>query len=171
MKRSIDRADGLAGDGIPAVRAWWNLSVAQLCEESLRRHEGILSADGALVCATGAHTGRSPGDKFIVREAASEAHVCWGAVNQPMDEAQYGRLEADMAAYLRGREVYVQDLAGGADPAYRVPVRVITERAWQSLFARNLLLSRKPDAATGFTMISAPDSRRRPRGTALTLRP
>jgi phosphoenolpyruvate carboxykinase (ATP) len=156
VKRSIDRADGLAADGIPGVHAWWNLSVAQLCEESLRRHEGILSADGALVCATGAHTGRSPGDKFIVRDAASDAHVCWGVVNQPMDEAHYGRLEADVVAHLRGREVYVQDLAGGADPTYRVPVRVITERAWQSLFARNLLLSGKPDAATGFTIIAAP---------------
>src|SRR5262245_51876937 len=135
MKRSVDHADAFAAGDFDGARLWWNLSPAELYEAALGRREGQLTRDGALSCTTGQHTGRSPRDKFIVRDATTEPHVHWGDVNRPMTEAHYDALESDMAAHLRQKDLFVQDLAGGADPGFQLPVRVITEHAWHSLFA------------------------------------
>ena len=151
--------------GLPGLRPGKihrNVPVPQLYEEAIRRREGRLSSGGALSCTTGEHTGRSPHDKFLVREPATEGEIWWGPVNRPIEEAQFDAVARDVAAYLSGREVFVQDCFGGADPEYRLPVRVITEHAWHSLFARNLLRSDQPaaaPAARGFTIVDAPGFR------------
>ncbi len=117
-----------------------NLSTPALYEEVIRRREGILSHLGPIVVRTGSHTGRAANDKFIVKEPGSESKVWWGKVNQPLSEERFSILHQRMCAYLQTRDLFVQDLFAGADPAYRVPVRVVTETAWHSLFARNMLL-------------------------------
>ncbi|MGE0705324.1 MAG: phosphoenolpyruvate carboxykinase (ATP), partial [Vicinamibacterales bacterium] len=148
----------LAPESLAASRILSNLPPAALYEEAIRRGEGQLAAGGPLVCLTTPHTGRSPKDKFIVKDAATEAEVAWGAVNRPLAPAHFAALRADMMAALRGTELFVQDCAGGADPRYRMPVRVITERAWHSLFAQNLLLNRAGGDVNrpGLTIIDIP---------------
>ncbi len=137
-----------------------NLGAAQLYEEALRRDEGELTADGALACRTGLHTGRSPKDKFFVRESESDAHIAWGSVNQPMTEQHFSQLSSDVVEHLSHRERFVQDCVAGADARFRTSVRVVTERAWHSLFARNLLIPASPAALPFFspeyTIIDAP---------------
>lgn len=140
--------------------AYWNLPPAQLIEKALERREGMLASNGGLVVRTGQFTGRSPKDKFIVRQAETESAIDWGPVNQPMSEANFDRLHSHVLAFLQGREVYVQDCFGGAAENYRLPVRVITVRAWHSLFARQLFV-RPPAGAAGhnpeFTLLFVPD--------------
>jgi phosphoenolpyruvate carboxykinase (ATP) len=119
-----------------------NLSPARLVEQALLRGEARLSADGALVADTGAHTGRSPKDKCIVRDRHTEDAVWWDN-SHALQPAQFDVLLADLVAHLDPRESYVQDLAAGAEPAHRIAVRVVTELAWHALFIRNLLL--RPD--------------------------
>src|SRR5690606_13813312 len=119
-------------------------------EESMRRSEAHLTADGALVAYTGQHTGRSPKDKFIVRDDATEPHVWWDN-NKAMTPAQFDALLADFQAHVAGMDPYVQDLqGGGADPDNVLPVRVVTEYAWHSLFIRNLLIRPERAALGGF---------------------
>ncbi|MFA5550956.1 MAG: phosphoenolpyruvate carboxykinase (ATP) [Trueperaceae bacterium] len=125
---------------LSGARLHVNLVPARLVENALRAGEGVLDASGALVVDTGKFTGRSPKDKFTVRNAATETRVDWGKTNQPMDPAAFERLRADMEAHLEGRQLYVQDVNAGADPDHRVRVRVVTEYAWHSLFARNLFV-------------------------------
>jgi len=125
---------------LDAAKVAWNLSAPALYEEAVRRNEATLAAEGPLVSVTVPHTGRSPKDKFIVRDASTETEIAWGEVNRPMSPAHFETLREDLTASLRGAELFVQDLAGGTDPRYRIPVRVITEKAWHSLFARNLLV-------------------------------
>jgi len=115
-----------------------NLSTAELYERALREREGIVAADGPLVVNTGKHTGRSPKDKFIVREPSTEDRVWWGDVNRPIDETHYDGLRARLLEHLRSRDVYAQDCHIGAHPAHRRSLRVYTETAWASVFARNL---------------------------------
>src|SRR5579872_1493870 len=137
----------LASHGIRNLNsAYWNLGAAELLEHAIRRKEGLLSSRGALSVNTGQFTGRSPKDKFIVRDPLTESTVNWGAVNQPMSSESFGRLYAKVLAYLQGRDVFVQDCHGGADPAYALPIRVITQHAWHALFARQLFI--RPDPAT-----------------------
>jgi phosphoenolpyruvate carboxykinase (ATP) len=141
-----------------AVRA--NLSTAELYEAAIRDGEGQLAASGPLVVRTGKHTGRSPLDKFIVREPSSARKVWWGEVNQPIAEEHYDRLRARLLEYVADRELYAQDCYIGADPAHRRSLRVYTESAWGSIFARNLF--RRPGAADlvafepNFTIINVP---------------
>ena len=116
-----------------------NLSAPQLYEQIVRRDEAVISASGAVVAETGMYTGRSPNDKFIVREPSSETDIWWGAVNCPF-EGDFDQLFGQVSQHLRGRDVFVQDLYAGADPEYRLSVRVITELAWHSLFARNMFV-------------------------------
>ncbi|MEQ1868881.1 MAG: phosphoenolpyruvate carboxykinase [Vicinamibacterales bacterium] len=125
---------------ITAARISWNLSQPELYEEAVRRNEGVIAANGPLVCLTGDHTGRSPNDKFIVKDVETASEVAWGGPNRPMSPEHFAVLRADLLASLTGRDLFVQDCYGGADPAYQLPVRVITEFAWHSLFARNLLI-------------------------------
>jgi phosphoenolpyruvate carboxykinase (ATP) len=122
-----------------------------LYEHALARGEGELAAEGPIVCRTGAHTGRSPNDKFVVREPSSEAHIAWGKVNKAIDPAQFEALKRDMLAHLSTRPLYIQDLYAGADPSYRLPVRFIHELAWQNLFVRNLFIVPPAADLAGFT--------------------
>jgi phosphoenolpyruvate carboxykinase (ATP) len=154
---------GLESVGLEGLaNVYWSLGIANLYEEAVRRHEGVIAVDGPLVCSTGQHTGRSPNDKFLVKEPSSEKNVGWGKVNRPIDAAIFDSLQRRMATYLRGKDVFVQDCWAGADPHYRMPVRIITEKAWQSLFARHMLIT-EPDAAKRlnhepqFTIIDCPN--------------
>ncbi|MBN9070651.1 MAG: phosphoenolpyruvate carboxykinase [Rhizobiales bacterium] len=142
--RGLDAA-GLATTG--TVR--YNLLPHLLYEEALRRGEAGLTAHGALLAGTGAHTGRSPKDKYVVRDAATEREVWW-ANNQSMTPETFDRLLEDFREHARERDLYVQDLLGGADDGHRLPVRVVTELAWHSLFIRNLLIRPERDALAGF---------------------
>jgi phosphoenolpyruvate carboxykinase (ATP) len=123
----------------------WNLPAASLYEEAVRRSEGLIARSGPLVVRTGQYTGRSPKDKFVVREPDSESRIWWGSVNQPFDAAQFHALHERMVSYVQNSDLFVQDLYVGADPAHRLAVRVITESAWSNLFARNLFI--RPTAA------------------------
>jgi phosphoenolpyruvate carboxykinase (ATP) len=140
---------------------YWNLSTPLLYEEALRRHEGRMAHLGPFVVRTGQYTGRSPRDKFIVREPSSLNQVWWGDVNHPMNPEQFDRLHSRLLAYLQDRDVFIQDCFVGADSRYRLPIRVITETAWHSLFARNMFIQSKPGEVTGhvpqFTVIHAPN--------------
>jgi phosphoenolpyruvate carboxykinase (ATP) len=117
-----------------------NLSTAALYEEAIRRREGRLSHLGPLVVSTGHYTGRSADDKFIVRDMRTEELVDWGVRNKPIDPESFERLAVRLSAYLQGRDIFVQDGYAGADPEYRLRLRVVTETAWHNLFARTMFL-------------------------------
>ena len=159
---SGERKVGLDAVGLQkASQVHWNLSVAALYEEAVKRGEGTISVDGPIVCSTGKFTGRSPNDKFIVSEASSQQNVAWGKVNRAIDEASFNALLARMQAYAAGKDLFVQDCYAGADPGYRLPIRVITERAWHSLFARHMFIVEKDrtvlaDHDPQFTVIDLP---------------
>jgi phosphoenolpyruvate carboxykinase (ATP) len=156
-----------------------NLSVAELYERAIAAGDGTIAADGPLVVRTGQHTGRSPKDKFVVREPWSEAKVWWGDVNHPISEEHYDRLRARLLAYAADKPLYAQDMYIGAHPSHRRSLRVYTETAWASIFARNLF--RRPpreDLATfepNFTIINVPSFEADPQtegtrsGTAILL--
>jgi phosphoenolpyruvate carboxykinase (ATP) len=161
MTTGLERPSVRGSDEVPGATVKFNLPRAALYEEAIRRGEGIIAADGPIVCRTGEHTGRSPHDKAVVREPATDQVIAWGPVNHPMDPAHFERLHADLLASLRRREVYVQDCYAGADPTYRLPLRIITECAWHSLFARNLFIIDPADPSpssrmAGFTVIDSP---------------
>src|SRR4051794_7313622 len=166
MSTEVDRARGLEREGIQTDRVRWNLSTAVLYEEAVRRREGMIAAEGPLVCRTGQHTGRSPNDKFVVREPSSEAEIAWGKVNRPLDPAQFDALHKDLLASLRGKELFVLDCFAGADPKYRLPVRVINEFARHNLFCRNLFIddpAAAEAAAPQFTIIDSPSFKADPK--------
>ncbi len=117
----------------------WSLGAPQLYEHALQRHEAHIAAHGPLVADTGVHTGRSPKDKFIVRDANTDPIVWWDN-NTPMSVEHFDVLLADFLAHAKGKTLFAQDLYGGADPALRVKARAFTEYAWHSLFIRNLLI-------------------------------
>jgi phosphoenolpyruvate carboxykinase (ATP) len=140
---------------------YWNLTTPQLYEEAIRRREGRLAHLGPLVVRTGHHTGRSPNDKFVVREPSSAERIWWGAVNRPMPPEQFDILHRRLLAYFQGKDLFVQDCFVCADPEYRIPLRVITETAWHNLFARAIFI--RPERAElsahvpQFTVIHAPN--------------
>src|SRR5215469_16103377 len=147
----IGESIGLEGFGFGPVRsAARNLTAAALFEESIRRREGIAAVAGPLVVRTGKHTGRSPQDKFFVREPGSEKHVDWGKTNKPFEREAFEALLARVDEYLRDKDVFVLDAYAGADPAYRLPIRVVTEYAWHNLFARHLFIPATTDRIAGF---------------------
>ncbi len=153
---------GLALQGIESAgRIYWNLPPARLYEEALRRGEAVLAADGPLVASTGRHTGRSPNDRFIVRAAAEAETIWWGKVNLPVERSQFEAVRERLLAHLAGRDLFVFDGYAGADPANRLAVRVVTEHAWHSLFARNMF-RRETDGARleafepQFSVLAAP---------------
>ena len=131
--------------------AFWNLSAGALYEHTIRGGVGRLAQGGSLVVLTGQHTGRSPKDKFIVEEPASKDSIWWGDVNAPITEPRFEALERKVLAYLQGRSLYVQDLFAGADPDYRLKVRVVSESPWHSLFARNMFIRPGHDVLADFT--------------------
>src|SRR5436309_8891702 len=122
-----------AADGTPPIdlnNAKQNLKIAQLYEDAIRNDEGHLGASGPMVVSTGQYTGRSPKDKFVVKEPSSEDKIWWGSINQPLDEEKFNALRDRMLQYIEGKKLYTQDLFVGADPDYRLSVRVTTESAW-----------------------------------------
>ncbi|HTT63512.1 MAG TPA: phosphoenolpyruvate carboxykinase (ATP) [Bryobacteraceae bacterium] len=152
---------GLAEHGIRNINiAYWNLGTAQLLEHAVRRHEGLFATGGSYVVRTGQFTGRSPRDKFIVRDEMTDSTVQWGSVNQPLSQASFDRLYAKMLAYWQGHDLFVQDCFAGADPRYTLPIRVITQYAWHALFARQLFVRPDPlrtqDHVPEFTICFAP---------------
>jgi phosphoenolpyruvate carboxykinase (ATP) len=122
-----------------------NQTAPALVAEALRRHEGRLSQDGALMVETGIHTGRSVQDKFVADEPSVTADVWWGKVNQRLPPDRFDALKNRVRAYLQGQELFTQDLYAGADPEHRIKVRLVTTRAWTALFARNMFI--RPAAA------------------------
>ena len=136
----------LAGTGVRTMRALHaNLTAPQLVAHALRRDEGRLSSDGALIVHTGVHTGRSVQDKFVVDEPETTQDVWWGRINQKLAPAQFTTLKSRVQAYLQGQELFTQDLYAGADPQRRVRVRLVSTHAWHTLFARNMFI--RPPAA------------------------
>ncbi len=121
-------------------RVFYNPLTAILYEQAVRRQEGLVTHLGPLTVQTGKYTGRAPKDRFIVKDAENENRVHWGDVNRPFDSELFDRLEQRQLAYLQGKELFVQDCYVGADPDHRLAIRVITERAWQSLFVRNMFI-------------------------------
>jgi len=156
-----------------------NRPAAELYEDAIRHGEGLIAAEGPLVVRTGKHTGRSPEDKFIVAEPSSESTIWWGPVNRPISQEHYARLRRRLVDYLADRDLYAQDLFIGAAPAHRRSLRVYTETAWASLFARNLFRRPTPaqlaDFAPNFTIIDVPSFQADPEtegtrtGTAILL--
>jgi len=141
--------------------AYWNLPAEALYEEIVFRKEGTITRDGAIVMNTGKHTARSANDKFVVREPSTEEHIWWGQYNRPFAPDKFDELYARMQGFLQGRDVFVQDCYVGSDPDYRMPVRIITELAWHSLFARNMFITPKTNEeyrrhVPDFTVICCP---------------
>ena len=132
---------GLDAHGLaPSGGVTWNPSTSQLYLHALLRGEGQLAEGGALVVDTGHHTGRSPNDKFVVREPESEDRIDWGSVNRPIDEERFEGLRAKVVSFLEDQELYVVDAFAGADPAHRLPLRVVTYSPWHALFAKTLFI-------------------------------
>ncbi len=132
---------GLSAHGIRnANTVWWNLSTPALYEQAVQRHEGLVAHLGPLVTRTGQYTGRSPLDRFIVEEPTTKDMIAWGKVNSGFDQRSYEVLRARLTAYLQGKDLFVQDCYTGADPEHKLPIRVINEKAWHNLFARNMFI-------------------------------
>ncbi len=140
--------------------AYWNLTAAELVEETILQGQGELTDTGALAIDTGEFTGRSPKDKFTVIDTETENTVWWGDINIKFDAAKFDHLVTRLNAYLTGREVYVRDCYACADPRYRLNVRVVTEFPWQNLFANNLFLrptkSEIETLTPDWTIVNAP---------------
>jgi phosphoenolpyruvate carboxykinase (ATP) len=159
---SRDSARSLAPGLSPSGRLLRNVSPEALYEAAVQRQEGQIVARGPFITITTPHTGRSPNDKFIVREPESEQHIWWGKVNQPMEHDQYRLLHEAVLRHLAAQpELFVRDVFAGADPAYRTSVRFITPNAWHALFVYNMFL--RPTAAElaafapDFTVLHAPE--------------
>jgi phosphoenolpyruvate carboxykinase (ATP) len=138
-----------------------NLSTPQLVEASIARGEASLAANGALVALTGARTGRSPKDKFIVEDDQTRDRIHWGKVNQRFDSDKFEALLERVIRHMAERDLYVMDLYAGADPDYRLPITVIAEYAWHALFVKQLFVRPQPSDfehhAAKFTVIAAPE--------------
>jgi phosphoenolpyruvate carboxykinase (ATP) len=134
----------------PSGNVWQNPAVPTLYMHALRREEGVLAEGGALVVDTGRHTGRSPKDKFVVREPSSEDRIWWGKVNQPLDQEHYDGLREKVVDYLGEHDLYVIDAFAGADPAHRLSLRVVTNHAYHALFARTMFIRPTEEELEGF---------------------
>jgi phosphoenolpyruvate carboxykinase (ATP) len=132
---------GLSNHGLSNLRAvYWNLPTEALYEEAIFRGEGRISRQGPLVVRSGKHTARAAGDKYIAREPNSEDEIWWGEYNRPIALAKFNDLYDRLQGFLQGRDLFVQDCFVGADPNYRLPIRIISEFAWHSIFARNMFI-------------------------------
>jgi len=131
----------LSNQGVTNLRlAYWNLTTEALVEEAVFRGEGALVSGGPFVANTGKHTARSANDKFVVRHTDSENNIWWGVYNRPFAAEKFEVLYDRMLGFMQGRDVFVQDVYGGADETYRLPVRIVTELAWHSHFVRNMFI-------------------------------
>ncbi len=153
---------GLENHGLTNLhQVYWNLPTEALYEEIIFRNEAKITQLGPVVANTGKHTARSANDKFVVREPSTEAHVWWGQYNRPMAAEKFDDLYNRVQGFLQGRDLFVQDCCVGADPDFRMPIRIITELAWHSLFARNMFILPKTNDEyrrhiPEFTVIAAP---------------
>ena len=140
--------------------AYWNMTPAELVEEAIVRGEGRLVDSGALAADTGEFTGRSPKDRFIVKDAITENAVWWGDVNIPFDSQKFDLLYHRVCAYLAGKEIFVRDAYACADPKFRTNIRVVTEQAYHNIFANNLFLRPTKEEVLNFspewTIVNAP---------------
>ena len=132
---------GLEHHGVMNLhQVYWNLPLEALYEETVFRREGQISAGGPIIVNTGKHTARSANDKFVVREDTTGHNVWWGEYNRPFNPDKFNEVYDRLLGFLQGRDLFVQDCHAGADPNYRLPVRVITELAWHSVFARTMFI-------------------------------
>ena len=156
----------LTGDTAPDTVTYWNVPAGTLAQEAIARGEGRLVADGALAVVTAPYTGRSPKDKYIVREPSTGNDIWYGKVNTPLDEHAFDLLYAKTLAHLASHDRFMTDAFAGADPAYRLRVRVISELASAALFARNMFIRPEESAPSGaapeFTVLHAPRLRADP---------
>ncbi|HOP07171.1 MAG TPA: phosphoenolpyruvate carboxykinase (ATP) [candidate division Zixibacteria bacterium] len=165
---------GLSNHGLTHLHnVYWNLPSESLYEEIIFRREGSLSYMGPIVVDTGKKTARSANDKFVVREATTENKIWWGQYNRPFAEEKFNSVYQRLLGFLQGRDIFVQDCYAGHDPQYRLPVRIVSELAWHSLFARNMLLTAKTHEelrkfVPEFTVIAVPSFKSAPEidGTA-----
>ncbi len=154
---------GLSGQGLsPSGDVHWNLIAPELIQNAIRRNEGRLADMGPFCAVTSPHTGRSPNDKFVVKEPSSEADVDWGKVNQPITPEHFNTLRSDVQEYLNTQsELFVEDLYCGADPKYRLSVRYVSPNAWHMAFVRNMFIrpetSALADFSPNFTVLHAPE--------------
>ncbi len=132
-----------------ASEVFYNLSVAQLIEHAIRNGEGELASNGALTARTGKYTGRTPKDKFIVKDALTEGKVWWGG-NNAMTPDTFAHLEKRAGDFIAGKRLYVVDTCGGADPVHQIKVRFIVQRAWHALFVKQLLIRPTEDELKNF---------------------
>ncbi len=160
---------GLKNHGLVHLdRVFWNLPVPALYEEATFRKEGFVAHGGPLVVNTGKWSARAAQDKYIVREPSTADRIWWGEYNRPITPEKFSNLYSRVQAYLQDEELFVQDCFVGADPEYRMPIRVIAEDAWQSIFARNMFILPKTqeayqDHVPDFTVIAAPSFKVDPR--------
>ena len=153
---------GLEALGLTNLRkVYWNLPTEALVEEIVFRGEAHISRQGPIIANTGKHTGRAASDKFIVKEATTEEHVWWGQYNRPFNPDKFDDVFNRVQGFLQGRDLFVQDCYAGADPNHRMPIRIITELAWHSFFARNMFLLPKTNEeyrrhVPDFTVLCAP---------------
>lgn len=153
---------GLKYLGLTNLRkVYWNLPVESLYEETVFRTEAVITKGGPVVAFTGKHTARSANDKFVVKEPTTEENVWWGEYNRPYSPDKFNELFARLQGFLQGRDLFVQDCYAGADPNYRLPIRVVTELAWHSHFAKNMFIAPKNleefrRFVPEFTVISVP---------------
>jgi phosphoenolpyruvate carboxykinase (ATP) len=152
---------------LASTNVYRNLTAPLLVEESLKRGETRMASTGAIVGETGKRTGRSPKDKFTVKDAITADQVNWGTVNQPFSPEQFDALYSRVIDYLRGKDLFVQQLFAGADPKYRLPIQVINQYAWHNLFVRQLFVRPNPEELKmhqpEFTVICAPEFQADPR--------
>ncbi|MGB6122252.1 MAG: phosphoenolpyruvate carboxykinase (ATP), partial [Bacteroidota bacterium] len=153
---------GLANHGFSNLgMVYWNLPTEALYEEMSFRGEARITHRGPIVANTGAHTARSANDKFVVSEGSTEENIWWGEYNRPFSQDKFTDLYNRLLGYFQGRDVFVQDCYAGADPSYRMPIRVVTEFAWHSHFARNMFIQPETNEelrrhVPEFTIIAAP---------------
>jgi phosphoenolpyruvate carboxykinase (ATP) len=155
---------GLENHGLQNLNMeYWTLPTPALIERVVSRREGVLAHEGAVVVRTGNHTGRAANDKFIVKDEETAQKVAWNKINRPLSPEHFDKLHLRMTAYFQGRDVFVQDTSVSAHPDYCMPIRIITENAWHSLFARNLFIrvpaDRLAEHVPVFTVIHAPGFR------------
>ncbi len=157
----IHSVHGINSFGLTGIKQTWNPSAAETIELAVTRGEGHLTSGGAFVAITYPYTGRSPNDKFVVREPGSADKVWWGKVNQALDVEHYNVLERDVKAYLNTKELFVRDVYACANPSRRMNVRLVSESAWHTLFAYNQFIRPyKADLADfepTFTILHAPE--------------
>lgn len=143
-----------------AGTVYWNQAPAKLYEQTIERGEGEIASSGGLVVQTGEFTGRSPKDKFVVEDDMTRDTVWWGDINQPISPENYQNLKTRILAYLQGRDLWVRDAFAGADPKYRIGVRVVNENPWQNMFVHNMFLrpskEEKEQFAPDWTILCAP---------------